>query len=239
METMQERILDKVQKLLALTEARGATPEEAASAAAKAQALLFEHHLTLAQVEANGHNGEKKEGYDKTYFVLNATKFSLSWHRCLLSGICKANFAKAIYGQGAKASIIGRKSDVEVIAYLYQYVSREIDRLADVTRQQEGVIENKRRWKTSFCYGAAATVCQRLNETRATQAAATPASQALVVMSAEDLKRAVNGYFPHLRNIRGGRISNTDGYYHGQTAGRNISIRPGMGQTPNGQLALN
>src|SRR5437660_4654262 len=236
---MEERILERIQKLLALTEARGATPEEAASAAAKAQALLFEHHLTMARVEVNGHNGEKKEGYDKTDFLLNATRFSLSWHRCLLTGICEANFAEAIYGNGAKAYIIGRKSDVEVIVYLYQYLSREIERLADLTRRQEGVLKNKGRWKVSFCYGAAITIKERLNETQATQAAASPASQALVVMTAEDLAKAVSGYFPRLRQLRGGRISNTDGYYRGQTAGRSIDIRPGVGQSRNGRLALN
>jgi len=123
--------------------------------------------------------------------------------------------------------------------YLYHYLSREIERLADLTRTQEGVIEHKRRWKVSFCYGAAITVKERLNETQATQAAASPASQALVVMTAAQLAQAVKGYFPRLYSSRGGRISNTDGYYHGQTAGRNIQIRPGMGQTPNGRLALN
>jgi len=235
---MDERILDKVRKLLALTEARGATPEEAALAASKAQALLFAHNLTLAQVEATGRNGSK-ESYEKTDFVLNATRFSLSWHRSLLTSIANANFGKAVYGAGAKAYIIGRKSDVEVIVYLYQYLSREIERLGDHIRHQEGVIEHKRRWKVSFCYGAVTTVRVRLKETQASQAAATPASQALVVMSAADLARAVSGFFPRLSTIRGGRISNTDGYAHGQAAGRSLNIRPGVGQDRSGRLALN
>ena len=93
--------------------------------------------------------------------------------------------------------------------------------------------------KTSFCYGAAITVNERLTETQATQAAATPASQALVVMTAEQLAQAVKGYFPRLYMSRGGRISNTDGFYRGQTAGKNIDIRPGVGQSRNGRLALN
>jgi hypothetical protein len=80
-----DRLLERVRKLLALTEARGATPEEAANAAAKVQAILFEHNLTLAQVERDSGNAKPKAGYDKTDFVLNATKFSVSWHRQHLS----------------------------------------------------------------------------------------------------------------------------------------------------------
>jgi uncharacterized protein DUF2786 len=238
---MNERILERIQKLLALTEARGATPEEAASAAAKAQSLLFEHNLSMASVERHDTDKGKTEQFANTDFLMNATRFSVSWHRTLLGGIASANFCKAVFGQGATAHIIGQTSNVEVVAYLYNYLSREIERLATEGLRREGVLEHRRRWKVSFCYGAAMTIRQRLREQKERNSAQSAACTALVVVSDADLKRAVGAFFPRLTTLRGGRISNSNGYAAGQEAGCGMAM-PGQGIASRGttpQFALN
>lgn len=48
----KESIISRIKKLLNLTEDRGATTAEAATAAAKVQALLFEHNLDMSQCES-------------------------------------------------------------------------------------------------------------------------------------------------------------------------------------------
>ena len=80
-----DSILNRIRKLNNLTEERGATPEEAASAAAKVQAMLFEHNLSLSDVDTGEPEGHA-EPYGKTEYDLGATVRTVQWKRTLLSG---------------------------------------------------------------------------------------------------------------------------------------------------------
>jgi hypothetical protein len=70
-------ILSKIKKLQALTTERGASPEEAASAAAKAQALLFEYNLSQADVDTKEH---APDPYGKVEHTLTgANRSNVTW----------------------------------------------------------------------------------------------------------------------------------------------------------------
>lgn len=128
----QDTILLRIKKLMAMTEARGATPEEAATAAAKAQALLFEHNLTMAQVDAT--STEKGEDIGKTIYDMTEGKdSSMGWRKLLLHMVTRYNFCKMcsmIDGLDRRTAIIGKKSNVEVAVFIYEHTQREIHKMA-------------------------------------------------------------------------------------------------------------
>ena len=119
---MKETILSRIKKLLALTESRGATPEEAATAAAKAQALLFEHNLTMSAVES--HEGaEKGETIGKhLYDTAHIEKQYRGWRATLLNVVARYNFCYVvgrIGGVRTQYAIIGKQSNVEIVIFIF------------------------------------------------------------------------------------------------------------------------
>lgn len=233
-----DTILSRIKKLIALTVERGATPDEAAQATAKAQALLFEHNLSMAQVEAHAID-DKGESYDKTLYQMTEGKEgSLGWRKALLNLVARYNFCKAIAsinGDLRHIAIIGKISNVAVVLYLYEHVQREIHHLAKVYQCLQ--IENRSQHYTSFCMGAISTIHERLKAQRACDEAASNASTALVVQTDAHLNQAVTKYFPHLIKSRGIRTQRADGFAAGRKAGRSIPLNRGV-TTSAGQRRL-
>lgn len=224
----QETILSRIKKLSALTEARGATPAEAAAAAAKVQSLLFEHNLTMASVDAHA-TAPPPEGFKKTMYTLKAS--NIGWQRTLLYVIARYNFCSAItHPQTTQMSLIGKPSNVEVVIYLYEHVYREIHSMGLAHRKL--ALSNKGMQYTSFCMGAVATIRQRLKDQQRTNETASTASTALVVQSQADLDKAVAVHFPRLVKSKATRPNRLDGFAAGQRAGHGISLNRGIGTSP-------
>ena len=232
----RERLIGRIRKLQALNEGRGATPEEAAGAAAKVQAMLFEHNLSLSDV-ATG-EPEEAEPYGKTDYELGANRNTVQWKRTLLYGIAKTNFCMAVTQSGKTTmTLIGKKSNIEVVVYLYLYLSREVERLAK--EETKTVLAGKAAYQTSFCRGAANTIYHRLKaerqraETVATHyGTAKATSNALILRNADaDLQAAILKIYgaPLRTAFTRSSIGNHDGYQAGKAAGQSISINRGVG----------
>jgi len=231
-------ILSKIKKLQALTTERGASPEEAASAAAKAQALLFEYNLSQADVETKE---QAPDPYGKIEHVMTgANRNTVTWRRSLLYTIAKHNFCSAVTLPGTtKMSLVGKRSNVETVLYLNEILVREIERLA--IEAGKTVLNNRAAYMLSFCRGAVATIHARLMEQqRSSEASATMHQDmqtgtrnavAIRTMS-EELGKAVKHFFPTLvtRTVRRS-IGSPDGYAAGRQAGNGISMNRGIGQT--------
>jgi len=132
--TSHDKIIDQVQKLLRLSRHNDSV-EEASSAAALAQKLMFEHKISSAQVE----------GTEEPFTVVDVLrqeggKKVVSWRLLLLDAVAVNNFCRVVHlsatfaapGAGmipGEMEILGRGSDVESVLYLYRYLRSEIDRL--------------------------------------------------------------------------------------------------------------
>ena len=234
--TTQDTILNRVKKLLALTVDRGATPEEAAAAGAKAQALLFEHNLSMTQVDTHeaGTPAEKIENID---VQMDANTRTIGWKKSLLYSIARHNFCSGVYTPGTTyMHIIGKRSNVQVVEYLASSIGAEIDRLA--RSASRSVLTRKASFVSSFCLGATSTIIERLRVQAQASASASAACTALVVQSKGELDRAVKGFYPRLSYGRrsSSRVGSPDGYSAGRSAGSSIGIRTGISQ--GSQLAL-
>lgn len=235
--TTPDSILAKIKKLQALTTDRGATPEEAATAAAKAQALLFEHNLSQCDVDTKEQAGPDPYGKVETSLE-GANRNAVTWRRTLLYTIAKHNFCTAItLPNQTKMIVIGKRSNVETVLYLNHILVREIERLA--VEAGKTVLTNRASYMTSFCRGAVSTIHKRLQEQQAEseQTATSPtntrgAGNAVAIRTmSQELNKAVTHFYPQgLRtsSVRR-RVGSMDGYRSGQQAGAGISMHRGVG----------
>jgi len=229
-----DRIVERIKKLLALTSSQN--PNEAALAATKAQELLFRHNLSMAMVEA------ATEGGNSAYV---ADRFDsggwMHWRRRLLAAVARNNFCRGVSYQGTReVGIVGEPHNVTVVKHLYDFLVRDIMRLADIGVKAERTLdeEENRAWKRSFYLGAVRTVAQRLAEQRQRDIAANEQSAALVVRKDQELEEAYKEHFPGLnsdaddeaktlppREDSGpSRPRRADGYRAGLIAGKTIPL---------------
>lgn len=234
---MSDTILLRIQKLLAMTEARGATPEEAATAAAKAQALLFEHNLTMAQVES-AKGPEAGESIDKhIYDMMEGKDSSMQWRKVLLHIVTKYNFCKMISnldGLHRRTAIVGKKSNVEVAIFIYEHLQREIHTMAKAYQKLQ--TQNKSIFYTSFCAGAIVTMKERLKAQQETQMAANAQSNALVVVAGQQVARVFEQHFPHVAKGRGVTPRRADGFELGKREAHGISLNRGLTSSAKGAV---
>lgn len=236
----KESILAKIKKLQALA-AKNSNQHEAAAAAAKAQALLFEHNLTAADVETN--EPAPHDPYGRVEHTLEgANRTTVQWRRSLLYVIASANFCTTIYHPGTtRMNVIGKRSNVETVLYLNSVLVREIERLA--IEAARSVLSDRSAYMVSFCRGAVATIHTRLQAQReeserqaTTMSGAMDSGRAsknalILRTAAQDLKNAVAHFYPGgLRTTKTrSRISSADGFNDGKRAGHGIAMHRGVG----------
>lgn len=159
------KIADRIRKLLSL--ATSTNVNEAAAAAAEAARLMQMHKLTAADVTAD-------DGSRITELPLGAEGFMASWKFALVTGVARSFFCEAIalrVGPRRKIRIIGKKEDAEVAVGVFNFVLKEIDRLADEdasTRDARDIMRDGaidiRVYKENFRKGAAEGLAERLKQ---------------------------------------------------------------------------
>jgi len=167
---VNEKIIDKIQKLLRLAES--ADVNEAAAAAGKAQQIMEAHNIDLAMLPAEDDGSpveEEVRQFDGDE-ALHASARVASWQSQLSHRIAKSNGCSTFLGytfdqaQGKylrTLGIVGRPSDVATVRYLFQYLKAEIDRLCKASARGKG-----RTWANSFRLGAVHEVGRRLKEAK-------------------------------------------------------------------------
>ena len=190
---------------------------------AKAQSLLFEHNLTLSQIEST-EAAPEKESIENIAVELDANRNTVVWKRTLIGIMARNNFCMAVtIPNTTRMQIIGTRSNVQIVEYMTSYMAREIERLAKQAARSQ--LSGKASFVSSFCRGALATINQRLYEQRQANTQASAASTALVVQSKGALDKAVKGFYPRLTSSSPNRRStNRDGYRAGQAAGHGIGL---------------
>ena len=239
MSTSDFKVLEKVKKLLRLADiSRGATPAEAATAAAKAQALLLEHNLCVEDV-GDLHKDEKPEEIGREIFGLDATYQTATWHSRLMYRIARPLLCRSVYYLAEqRVSLIGKPSNVAVVKYLYGYLYRQIEIMAveyqktwrEATRYKEGVVSpnDSARAKKDFCCGCVDTIGDRLDEQYAKHSTSSDNSRALVVVSDKALQEAVKKHHPKVTKQKENRQHDMTSRLAGRVAGATIPLRTGV-----------
>jgi len=237
MTTQQTSIASKIKKLLAL--AKDPTNEhQAAAAAAKAQELLFQYNLSMAEVsttdEETSYVSEKKK----------MTKQDKVWRSLLYSTIAKENWCFSVNLTGTdRCEIVGKASNIEVVNYLFDYLAKSLVSLSAAASKEElGTADwSGSRFRRGFHLGAISSIRKRLQAQRIesedyarraeAEAGKTGACTALVVKSDADLKQAVGKYIPSYKSstISDRARGSNAGYGLGVEAGQRIALNRGIG----------
>lgn len=128
----EDKILDKVKKLLALA-GNNPSKEEAQAAAAKAQALLAEYNLTLPKEE------QESEAIDFTYFDTGVDR---AWKYELASVLAKNFRCKCIWWGKKRVGFYGYKHDTEVAAQVFEFlfwsIRRNLRKVKKQAKEEKG-----------------------------------------------------------------------------------------------------
>lgn len=200
-----EKILDRINKLLAKTVENGCTPEEAAAAAAKAQQLIAKHHINLREQEE-----EHEEAIGATLEPISRTWQGQLAH-CLATNMC---CEVILNSNGRKKTLVfmGKETDLEAVMALYDKFTAII---------KEGIKAQKKtnagaNVETSYAMGFISSVREAMQEQ----------CRALTLVVPEEVNEAVREQFPHLGRARTRSVSiNGTAYGAGRVDGRQAAGR--------------
>ncbi len=220
-------IVSKIAKLLALARGKGATPGEAAAAAAKVQELLLEHELSMEQVERAA---EASCYGEERHRLLSGRYHRAQWESVLVRTVAENLLCTVIQiGDSREVALIGRAHVIAVAVHLYVYLQREIARLARAEAPHYRKHSARDRWERKFALGAIVAIGQRLRARRH-EAQADSAMGALVLHTKAALEREVARRYPRLRD--GGSIRprhDSIAWMAGLLAGRGIPLDDAVG----------
>jgi hypothetical protein len=143
----RESVIERVQKLLALSdEAGGGTEAERLNAAEKAQDLILKHNLDVLEIEAEQNTGpefvEDFEDFDK---------MTDHWKGSLFAAIGKTVNVQTLYRSGSSKSqrryiLIGRQDSIEYARSLTNYLVPFLE-----TECEAALIKSKDDGETTRC----------------------------------------------------------------------------------------
>ena len=224
---MNVAIIEKVRKLRALAQSSNAN--EAAAAAAAADRLIQEYRLQEAELHAE--TPEEPTRGDPLYVETRKCR----WRSSLSGAICRNYGVYAIHSWVAgklELWIYGTPSDLELVRYMYAWLSSEAERLV-TTSGMRGM-----RMRNSWFLGFVDGVSRQLAASKAaseTVARASGHSTGIVhLASARDRARALalsGGIKPKSGGSSSARIDG-DAFGAGRTAGANIHLGKGLNVRP-------
>jgi hypothetical protein len=209
----EEKILDKIQKLLNLS--KSPNEFEAKLAMEKAQELLFRHNLSISQVEAIGDQPHESEVIvEEGVHVAKYHQF-VGWKMSLGFGISHYFFCKGLSGRHF-FFFIGKKSDVEVVTETYKWIMEQAERLADEamiaykkTDDYKECPVHGRQFKNSYFQGLVAGITSILHKQWDKLENESEQSRALVVVRGKEVAEFVEKKYPKLSTHHG-----SDGNVH-------------------------
>ena len=250
MTTPNPQIISRISKLLALASDPG-NHHEAAAAAAKAQEILDQYNLSMADVQA--HDGSRPEGagvtVTKDYAQIGAKRQPLlkqwGW---LIYQVSLYNRCTAVRHSSQIKSyfvVIGEATNVQATIQIYNYLKQQLDvEMAGEWSQYRKEMKadglglvTVQNFRMNFIRGACHEIGQIM---RKRQEASVDRGRvtALAVNHDVAVQKYVSQAFPNLGNGRAAKARrNADAYQRGRETGGRIE-RSRVGGLKGGQTAL-
>lgn len=222
------KVADRIRKLLSLSESANAN--EAAAAAARAQELLQQHKLSMADVAAD------YDGDEIVKVPLGAKGFKAMWRFVLATNAARAFFCECIglrIGPRRKVVLLGRRSDTEIATHVFKFLVSEIERLSEVYAHATLC---DRSQKLSFIQGATMAVVHSLQHRTQDFKASSETALTVVRRSEDELRAYAQKHFGEPRPITSdASVRNLQSFEDGQAEGAKIPI-PGRTNFLSGEV---
>jgi hypothetical protein len=235
-----DAVRERIAKLLNMTEERGASPAEAATAFALAQRMMTAHALSESEVLAAFTDGEAEdEGMDwhPEHDVPQGGKGRSvrSWVGILAYRIGYNHGCATKWDRPQGLPVIrfyGRKQDADTAAYMLRLAMTEVDRMAKVWAARSGFAGAR---PIAYRYGCASAIVDSLREEyNRARATFSNSRSALVVL--DRAKRAQEEADCHGGKARAPRAS--DAFLAGKRDGKGVSFNSSRGNLGGGARRL-
>lgn len=218
-------IIERVQKLLALSKSTNANE------AAAANKLIDQHRLSEADLEGAGEVSEPVEE-DASYIYesgrINPWKALLV--RVLVNHYGLACWNDAHWNTGRMVSryrLVGRKSDITISKYMFAWLTAECQRLSDLEAKGKGKV-----YCNSYCMGFVRGVEDQLRASRVeVQKTATSTAIVKIDARAEEAEEFLNTAHSNLRYKKSLAKSRLDAdAYQAGKKGENLHLGASLGE---------
>lgn len=209
-----QKIIEKVRKLLAL----GESPNEAEAAAAmnKAKVLLARYGMTLSDLEKNEHGIIEQE-------LLKAHRLRV-WKSTLLAAVLDSCYTQALKirkGKDSRIILVGRKENIVSAENMFHYLCETIVR---ISKKYKGTV----RHLDSFRFGMVTRIRERL-EALDEKPETGSEERALVVAMEKTAEKENSEYlekqYGRVRKQRRNRIGiDSNSFGQGKAVGNRISL---------------
>jgi hypothetical protein len=216
----QKRLLERVHKLLAL--AQSDNRHEAEAAAAAAQRLMLKHNLDLH---------EQSEPSRYSFRQLGRVTGRVSeWERRLGNVLRDHFFVEIIWvpaylpekaKRGSVMEAIGTPENLELAAYVYDFLRQTAERLWLAHQRESGISNNRDR--QPYYAGVMSGFAQKL-----AQEAKRHQAEGLVWVPQARLGEYTRKRHPYLRTIQHQGHRRRDAFQEGQKAGRDVVLHRGI-----------
>jgi hypothetical protein len=233
-----DRIINKIIKLLALAEGKGATPGEASAAAAQAQRLMHKYNVSTLQLVQDEQEDITEMRFQEPSWRLRSWRSTLAW------GVAASNYCQAIVVGGSNQRgrermayiiFVGTPTNIAIVNYMFLYLAREIDRLAKEAERPAHIQPD--RFRNAFRFGAVETVVSRLKKAKVKIREQETTSTALVKI--DDHQRQIALFVKNnirTHNVNVGHTSQ-EGAEAGREAGRRIALNDALNGKTQGLLS--
>lgn len=226
------KIIERIQRLLAMAKDSG-SPNEAAIAAKRAEALMRKHQLDHAEVMVNELSND-----DVDVCVINhntivyGPKYSGSraptWSGVVAVGVAKMNDCE-VTRDGGNAKFYGVGGDAQVAAEIYKYLILEVVRLTKLFPGDRGEKEAFRRG----CAGELQRRCYAIARERQKEFANSSSGTALVVLKNQLIEQSTGMKFRYSQTAP---TRNAMAAQFGREAGKKISLHRQVSQRSQGKI---
>lgn len=152
--SQQNRIFNKIRKLLRLSESP--VQAEAEEAARKAHALLLKYNLSMEDV-AEKSAGIQEQIYKEGYRPKR-------WRTVLLGAVAESNFCAMLTGKGTggyyRYILVGREHNVAVARWMADYLTQAVEKIS----RREISSRAKSKYRETYRLGMATGIAYKLHE---------------------------------------------------------------------------
>ena len=215
----RETIINKIRKLLALSQSNN--QHEAEMAAAKASALMEEYQIELSEMKVIDSDIQKDIFYTRR----------AKWCFMLAAGCAELFDSRALYSANDATMVVfvGTRTNLDAAKMMYEYLMISWDRISDFDfsiAKFNGLSTHGKAFKAAHGLGFAKSIRYRANqladERKGKVSAHSSNGTALIVMNDQKLNEYMAGFGPG--KTRKYTTKSNVGYTAGVNAGKNIHL---------------
>ena len=235
------KILEKIQKLMAMANDKGATQGEIENATKMAQQHLLKYNLSMTDIDAHVTDEEKEQGvhreridYSDTWKKVEGNWIAHLYHNVAIHNMCMVitHSAPTKGGKGSSKvtalSLIGKPHNVNIVNYLCMQLIPQIRRAEATAWNYYRGYEKRGRYRRGFLMGCVDGIHIQLKQQEEALRAAENKINAMIVVNDHAIKDYVSQEFGKLSQGRASNSSSWDGRIQGKITGKNMGLRQGI-----------